>query len=66
MKHAAGWHGDEHAELSTQTNQAVVYVSGRTHTHSLSPHALRSMKGQIRRSEGALSEGALKTNRPES
>ena len=39
MKHAAGWHGDEHAELSTQTNQAVVYVSGRTHTLSLPARA---------------------------
>ena len=33
-EHAAGWQGEEHAELSTQTNQAVVYVSGRTH-HTL-------------------------------
>ena len=29
--HAAGWQGEGRAELSTQTNQAVVYVSGRTH-----------------------------------
>ena len=42
MKHAAGWQGDEHAELSTQTNQAVVYVSRRIHTLSLSLHVLRS------------------------
>ena len=33
-EHTAGWQGEEHAELSTQTNQAVVYVSGRTH-HTL-------------------------------
>ena len=26
-EHAAGWQGEEHAELSTQANQAVVYVS---------------------------------------
>ena len=32
MKHAAGWQGDEHAELSTQRNQAVVYVPGKVYT----------------------------------
>ena len=31
MKRAAGWQGYGHAELSTQKNQAVVYVPGRTH-----------------------------------
>ena len=42
MKHAAGWLGDEHAKLSTQKNQAVVYVSGRTqHTLPLSPSLSR-------------------------
>ena len=42
MKHAAGWLGDEHAKLSTQKNQAVVYVSGRTqHTLSLPPSLSR-------------------------
>ena len=30
--HAEGWQGDGHAELSTQRNQAVVYVSGKVYT----------------------------------
>ena len=42
MKHAAGWLGDGHAKLSTQKNQAAVYVSGRTqYTLSLPPSLSR-------------------------
>ena len=55
-EHAAGWQGDEH-----RRTKRLLMFQGEYTTLSVSRHTLRSMKGEISRSEDPL-----KTNRPES